>query len=501
MFTDMIFGLEFAKDYLNEIFPNIQSIKADGFSDDTFISTLRVLLKPRLKEDEYCFLESEYLYTNKDAIDSKGVRSLLSELPMNTLKVVGTAHTSPVSLNNRIVDVFDEEFTSTFEGYEELRDLREFFAGYSKARFYINKTCKSTLVFISGMNMKLYHLVQFMTSRLLPWYFENSPLTEKERRFVKSLTKSDPGEYQDFLQEYVQQFGIREKKIEYMTHDLAQKVYQSRLDSVETSLASEKRSLDANIAAYKTIVETIDDLSIRKAGLEEIIRSGGGDSRELRDYLISNKNVELIVAFSGIIEIEVKGTFENFDPDIYERLSNNENSYLYNGYSAYGVFVSRESRKKLLDAIFSEDPVLKIQTCGAFQLDTRGIVNALSRYDFSRSNKNRIPNCHLDLYACLGNQKPIIEKALRDGDFVRAIEQCICSVESINIGESTTFSSLLRNLFCNCEKKCILLPDGTECTPTEALDWLRDDGYFTCPECGAVYKTKQERDACRQEHN
>ena len=129
--------------------------------------------------------------------------------------------------------------------------------------------------------------------------------------------------------------------------------------------------------------------------------------------------------------------------------------------------------KKLLDAIFGDEPVLRVKICAYYDMDVRGDVDSMRRYRFQPNCNDYMPNPHLNHYNCLGNHRRYINDRLTDGDVVGAIEQCIASAKSLNIGEGATMEYFLHDLF-QTSRKIIELPDHTSVNPSEALKWLKD---------------------------
>ena len=131
-----------------------------------------------------------------------------------------------------------------------------------------------------------------------------------------------------------------------------------------------------------------------------------------------------------------------------------------------------ELRRKIMDAIFSDDAVLKVKMCSNYIIDLRGTCDATAGYRYGDEFIGYIPNPHIHRFACLGNYKPYINRAIRDGNLIGAIEQCVTSAKSLNFTEAHTVRYFLNDLFTS-RYKVIVLPDGKEVTPVEALEYLK----------------------------
>ena len=168
----------------------------------------------------------------------------------------------------------------------------------------------------------------------------------------------------------------------------------------------------------------------------------------------------------------VKTVLDSWDPELFETMVNKDTSHLYSGYSiGHQEFRTIEARRKFFNAIFSDDPKLRIKLCGLYILDLRGLSSSSSGYHFPRSCSDRLPNPHLHFFNCLGNYQRAINGYLRDGDAVGAVEQCVASCKSINLAEPPTVQRFFEILF-RTNADVIELPDHSSVTTVKALEWL-----------------------------
>lgn len=474
MFSRSFNYLTLTSEIANELFPNIIG---DCYSNDaSFVATLRALVAPRMSKDDAVYLRVRTLNPRESYLRDYGDTDKINYLSNNSIDnntiLVCGFNSASESNRSTALAIVDELFTRVCPKFVELKDCSAFVAKQANMRFYINEEDRSVVVFVDNLNLRLYHYVQSLISRLLPWYFKDNPLTDQERELVKSLIQKTATAYERLIEEFASKYDFRGKKIEKLLSGFETAAKRQHLNNVERELGNIENSIDRNVSQYREFIRQRETKMLEKAGLIAQINSGTNDS-EISDYFICNKHLDPVRVNSTQLEFIVKCYLENFDVEMYERISSNFDGYMYYDYDVTNeVFQDVKIRKKLMDAIFADEPLLKIKTCAHYTIDLTGYVDAHSGYQYPIEYNDMLPNMHIQRYSCLGNQKPLIEEALRNGDNIGAIEQCVCSAKSINVGESATFPYVLRALFASGAKKIIELPDGTSCSPTEALRWL-----------------------------
>ena len=389
----------------------------------------------------------------------------------NTILVCGFNGASEKNRSAALATI-DDSFIRVYPKFSELKDLSAFVANQANMRFYINEEDRSVVVFVDNLNLRLYHYVQSLISRLLPWYFKDKPLENQERELVKSLIRRTATNYERLIEEFANKYDFRRKKIEKLLDGFEIAAKRQHLRIVDNELNNIENSIDYNVNQYRDYIRQREAKMIEKAGLMAQINSSCKES-EILDYFMCNKHLDPVRVNGTQLEFIVKCYLENFDVEMYERISSNFNGYMYYDYDVTNdVFADVKVRKKFMDAIFSDEPILKIKTCAHYLIDLTGYVEARAGYQYPIEYNDMLPNAHIHYHGCLGNQRPLIEEALRNGDNIGAIEQCVCSAKSINVGESATFPYMLKAIFSLSAEKIIELPDGTSCYPTEALRWL-----------------------------
>lgn len=465
MFTRSIFHTTLTEDFAEEIFPSIPRVLFGN--DISFTATLRALVYPRMTEEDNISLKIRYPILDPN----DEVNSVLSEVSEANIALIGFNNYSLTEAKNIVKRLSDELGKKT--DYVEIEDLKMFISEQSAMGFYINEEKRQAIVIADKIDNRIYHYIQSVISRLLPWYFKEHPLDDDERELAKSLIKKTSTEYERLIEVFADKLKMKEKRTEILLKGFETRAKKERLNAITNEINSILNSIRNNISEYRRLVKLQEDKMLIKDGLTLQIKRGGEES-EIIDYFTHNKHLHLVNSYSSQLEFIVNCHLDNYDVEMYERISKNFDSYIYTGYSVTNAkFLIIKDRKLLLDAIFSDEPLLKIKTCGFYRIDLTGWVETEDNYDYPKKYNDMLPNMHLQRHACLGNQRPLIEEAIRAGDIVGAIEQCVCSAKSINVGESATFPYMLEILFSDNVGKVVELPDGSSCTPTEALEWLK----------------------------
>ena len=474
MFNRILSDFTLANDIADQAFSNVCGTEYNG--DGSFTATLRALLLPRVGEDRVSLLISSSDY-RASQIQHSGIRAVVgSSFPSfepNRL-IVHWAKSPDAEYRKALFDELDNEekgFVKNYPNFHELTNIKDFVSNVMNARFYTNETERITVIVVETMTTRKWHYIQSFIPRYFKWYFENAPLTPEETTLLASLTKKSPDDYERIIEVFAGKYDLRSYLIKNVLGDLERGARRRQLNDVDRELDRIRQEIEAIEDRYRDWIGRLDEANIRRTGLIDIINGATGDS-ELVEYFEANKNLDPICSEGTQFEFIVKTYMDSWDPDLFETLSKKAHSSLYEGYDVgREIFRSRENRKKFIDAIFSDDPLLRMKFCGYYRLDIRGHARSARGYSYPRAYNDRLPNPHLQKFACLGNHESIINSYLRKGDVVGAVEQCIASCKSMNLTEPQTYQWHFENMFST-DAKVIELPDHTSVSPVEAMNWL-----------------------------
>ena len=427
--------------------------------DDSMAVTMRLLVAPRIGDGTEV---SSFVYLGYP----DGVGMLKEAANSDSVSFVRTRDLAGANLAQ-----------DAGEGWREVHDLGRFLSQKTNVRVIQNEGRRMTaLVYEARPTLADYHLAQAVISRLMPWYFNDKPLTPKESEYVRSLAGTSLVDYTRAADELAEEMGLMSKFISYRLSDFATYAVRNRIIDLQRSLDGLYDQRQSAMSRYRTLCEQIDEMNIRLMGAREAAASKTGPDEELVSLFLRSKNLILCPTQmrDGALEFIAKGYLTNVDSDMYETYADRPRSLLYNrDLCVDSVFEDMENRKILLDALFSSDATCKLRVCAAYRIDPKHGVEGLERYRYPASCDDSIPNMHIDRYACLGAHYDLIMDRINSGDMVGAVLQCLASAQSQNISEDATMTPLLEVIF-GTTRKCIELPDGSSVTPTQALEYLKN---------------------------
>lgn len=446
-----------------------EHINAHTYNSDTsFIATARALLAPRLSEGGRIeIVHRGYMFGNEVSVGDWMLRP--SSNRITVVRVDG----SDTGIQNAFA-CLDGKFLSTHPDYRELEDLKVYMKKYTDARFYISESNKGVYVFIKKLNVRYWHFIQTLLPRLLPWYFKDNPLTDEEKDLIRSLSIIKAETYESLIEEFAKKYDFRSAKIKNMFRDFVKNQKAAELANIQQQIRNEEYNMMTYAKKYQELIESIAQKRTLESGIAYQVEHAESDD-EITDFFISTKNINPIEVGNNHIKIIIESVIANYDPDLYEAMYNNDNSYLFKGYEATSpVFASFEARKKFINAVFGEDAVLKIKVVSYYDLDLRGRVSTIKKYAYPKPQyKNCLINPHFEFFACLGNNEGEINALLRKGETILAIMQCMASAQNLNLSEGRqTVAPFLEHVFDRDCARIILMPDGTSKTPAEAYQWL-----------------------------
>ena len=482
MFKQVIRNTQLTTNAANNFF---QHIYGESFQQDvSFISTLRALVAPRMKEGEsivLSFYQSNYSENHLGNYSAKNaVRDVcdLEYCPPGQIIIHNFNNTSQDS-NYAWMELMKSTFTSVYPDWHYLDKVTTFFKKTFYALCFINPEKKSVIVFVENMDIRKMHYLQCSIFAFLPWYFDPKlGVSKVEMELIESLREKTPTKYEDCIARIAEQYDFRaaqirqllagfETRYEVMERDRVRREIQNCIEYID--------NLNNQIGDY---LRAKNDYEIRLLGLEAKIANGSEES-EIMDYFLHNKNLVLESVTNDSMVFVVKTYLEYFDEDLAERVIHNETSYVYrpNGRGCNNI-IPAEDMRMLMTAIFL-DQKLRIRFCAAYKFNMNGSVSAMSRYGFGAECRDCTPNTHIDKFGCLGNYQRSINELLKHHDYIGAIEQCSASCKSLNFNDSPVMQEFMRRMYGipdyqgSVNTRCIELPDGTVVTPVDAINWLK----------------------------
>ncbi len=454
MFQEKLIDLPISGGLWDKVFPEIlidRSTMSDKSAiDDTFEITLRILLQNRIPDGQ------EVHFRGYRAI-TEG--SFPTRFDSSALSIFGSSSAMPVP--------------SLPIDFTEMKDLARYCANIAAVRVFVNPKIKSTVVFIGSRDdktiIRAWHFIQSFIPRLLPWFFGERTPTEEEIKLLHTLQEKTPKHYVEAVDAYVRNSNFDQKLLTCMLEGFSTGQIDDRIERVTEEIRQTQIKMSNALTSYQQYYEAQQSLNIKLLGLEEAKRTAPGDV-DLLDFFQKNPYIKLNAAGKGALHVTIGTTLRFFDQDSYELMSRRPESFLFKHIrGAADAFNDPQRRKLFLDAIF-KDELFKVRLQAIYQVGP-SIVDVSSHFNV---DSDHLPNPHIQYYACLGNYGVPMAEALRDGDYISALMQCVSSAGSINISEVVTMERFLHDLFSPKAGNVIELPNGRTVTPLRALDWLEE---------------------------
>lgn len=338
-------------------------------------------------------------------------------------------------------------------------------------------------VFINTRDIRYYHMLISFISLLFPALFKNQPLKEEEYGVIVALSKTNEDAFIQKIQESVHPYVMEFRNT--MLCNLLKSMHEVKINNALASVRSQRDYIKNLEDQYADAMNTLKNLIVTYEGMKATEHFDEPE-QELVEYLSENKSIHNLKINGNKLSFSVAAKLNNYNPDAWAKFS--ERGSIYNGEYKYqgtqpemlDVFKKESNRRLLLDNLFNEDPEFTIKIAGNYTLDLYTCrISTNNDYDYKAADpmyKSYLPNPHLKLYRCLGGYEYRVMDALKDRNFIGAIEMCCASAGSVDLDEvEQTFRPFIGWILSSREK-ILTNKDGEDVTPEEALLYLIDKG-------------------------
>ena len=334
-----------------------------------------------------------------------------------------------------------------------------------------------TFVVVENMTMTRWHMLCSLLKRLLGKWFSEKPMTTEEMAgFAKSLQADTPNAFLDAVQKYADSLDLRGMFIRDALKDFESRFEKERIKALE----KECKNLDSQIEDYDRMM--LDAITRKDEILATLF---GYQMRETpaepltMNYFLANKNLILVNCTASYLDFYDYGWLDQFDPDKAKSTfaQDHMSTWLeYNG--SYGI--PDEDAKLLYKAIFVTEKV-KVRLWSHFQLylrsegrdSTLAVINGATPHP---DIHNALPNPHHCYNTCPGNNRRLVDEAMRRRDIIGAVAQCINATKGVNIMEHASYHFLARDLFNPEFGKVIYINELNEfMTTKDAIKYLKEN--------------------------
>lgn len=468
MFSAKLYEIEpFVTIAGNEVMKNIQASSA--FDDNSLLATLRALLFERLHGQNFNAYVRDAWTTGGDNVTNK-LKNIFGDHKSNTLVF---AHTTDESKFNNAAKVLeqkeldkDKNFKLTYQ-----KEVSEGIQAKSKldCRVCINEDNNIAFVLVRNLDIRTLRLLSTLQTRYFPKLFKDNPILPDEMTLLKSLTNRSAEDYKNALAAIGKRMNLRPIFLKILVGNFEKRETERMIRSAEEKVHSLRNEIDRMMNAYSDAVRRHQNEMFRIEGMRASIANKGEDS-ELLTYLSDSKNIDLLKIDGSNFQIVIRTFCDIFDQATWNRYASRGD--IFKDYrSDIACFNNPDNIKKLMNAIFNENPVVRLKFCGYYSMNLSGNVTSGSHRNYGPDYKDYMPNPHLNYHNCLGGNAPQISKQLTDGNMIGALECAMASCKSINLSETTqTLRPMIRDII-NSTTKIIHTDDG-DMTPEEALNWL-----------------------------
>lgn len=434
-------------------------------SDVSFTATLRALLHDRLgQDDKVCLTATNDVTDVESAVDEPDfLQRCFGSIPYRGIFISRIR-------NFDLIEKFTQ-FAKDFVLKPDLGLLLERSRVVTMCKVFVSEANQGSVIFTDTLTMRSWHSFQCITPRLLPWYFREKKLTDEEKLLLKSLTRESDQEYLSLLEGFAKRLDLRSVTIRNLVGGLTTRVAEQRIAVLENEIIQLRCDMERLMNQYEERCRQLDERNIMLNGRIAQRNSASGDD-ELLKFLTSQSWFYPKEQMPNGFSFAVSSFLDQFDPDMFESILNNEYSYLWED-SCFGVCGNKEDYKKFLNALFSNDATMKIRCYAPFAIDLRGGIRT-SGFATTQDLRDMMPNPHLYYHSCFGDHRPLIEARIQAGDLIGAVMQCKQSASSLNVGESATMRPFIQAL-TSTTVKCIRTADGRDVTPAEAVQILKGE--------------------------
>ena len=477
MFNKSIYSTPLTSEAADRLFSNIVALSTP---DSSFLSTMRVLLRRRLPQNETAWLTVKPLYMSRESMEISSVQADMNAMTPDTVKY-------PVTTENNIYIVYNAASADAGEkmleivkanvgvgkrymsNYTRQDDLKVFYARKLNALFYTDDKKRSTVIFMDKLELKQFHVLQMMLPKYLPNLFKDNPLTDMETALLKSTGCNSAIEYETIIAEFARDFDIRTETIRTKLAGFETAFERIRISEIKNEIANYQNSYDSYLATLRDFSQKIQNCQYTLAGLECVINEKSGDS-ELMEYFMCNKNLSIISVSGTVIDFIVHGYADVYDVDAFEQYVCNYGGFMYSNLSPN---ITKSQMEKLYRVIFSENKY-RLRICAAYTADMRTGLKARQNHTFPPESQNYLPNPHIQQFGCIGTYAGRFQEYMQKKDYVGAIDQAVVSARNLNFYDSMVISTFANHLSCT-QKKCVEKHDGSLLTPLEAITELEGE--------------------------
>lgn len=312
-----------------------------------------------------------------------------------------------------------------------------------------------------------WNVAAALSSMLMPWYFEDKPLTDEEKNLIFAIDKN-PEAFIDAAQVLYNKSAAKSKIESQHLREMFDNAKDFMIRRLSETIKTFSEKMEDCTAIFEDCAKQIRDATVQK---EAFANSESGYSEALANLMTKNPHIKIICRDRDELVFEVGNyNLQVSYPDALEKNIENQDYGIYRWSPADVPF---EWEKRLIEAVFL-DREINIPVYSTFLFNVRdNYIRCANRDRPPVFFANSVHNPHHNYFGCLGNNSPKIAKYLAEGDYVNAIIQAQGCVPFWNVGDGGVTMNFMHNEFWDKTHKIFKLPDGTMVNYEDAIKWLQ----------------------------
>lgn len=448
---DTLFASEDANATMSRI-----KVRSERLIDQSWISTLRAILIPRTTENEE--LEVFFIFHKTQST----VNLFEAE---NTLVITSLPLSDASELAARY---------SNTEGWESVPQITDFYRKNFYVKGFINREKRAATAIAANLTMEAAHYLQCSIPKLLPWFFENTELSEQEIKLFTALSrKRGADEYIRCLNEMAKEYNFHIMKTRRMLNKFQERSLEIERGILKDKIVRYRHDIDGCKEKISNILSLMNECNLKLLGLNS---NAENTTDELIDYVLCNSHIEINQATptSKELQFTCKDYVTYFDEELAKKIIENSNSVIYGAYEECRQHFSKEDFETLMKAIFIEKK-LKLRFCASYTYRLNDLVYGNKGATYSHECAELyLPNPHIQRYACLGSYENILAELAMENNTIGILEQCVASCKSFSFDDPYVLYEFAKDIR-NTNAKCIETQTGESLTPFDAIRFLQQD--------------------------
>lgn len=301
-----------------------------------------------------------------------------------------------------------------------------------------------TIVLMENINMMRWHMLCMLIVRLLGKWFATPMTPEEKAGFQASLREEKPDALLAAAQAYAATLDFRGQYIRSSLGGIETRFAKERVAVLEKEVARIDNEMDRKSREIGVLLAQREEAEMSLWGFK--MKSADAEPITMNMFL-TNRNLILKDAGSSHIEFCVYGWLEAFDP---EKAASCFKPGRMDAWLEYNrnYNVSDADAEMLYKAIFLEE-TCKVQFWSHYTLYFRNDspINVHGHTERPMEIQHALPNPHHYYNSCFGNNRQLVNDAMRIYNVPAAIAQCQSATMGLNLTEHASYKYFSRDLF------------------------------------------------------